>query len=101
MAHKQEGKRRRPTSYFLLLAAPLVLILGLQLVISQETPRRFVLVLACLFAFFGLAVLHALLDLLSISRQRLREERNAYRNTLGDRSFMRELGRRVNERKRH
>ncbi len=44
--------------------------------------------------------MHALLDLMSISRRRLREERDAFRDTLGERSFMRELGRRVNERKR-
>ena len=100
MAPKHKSNRRRPTSYFLLLAAPVVLILGLQLAFRLDTPQRFVLVLACLFGFFGLALAHALLDLMSISRRRLREERDAYRDTLGDQSFSRELGRRVNDRKR-
>jgi hypothetical protein len=100
MAPKHKGNRRRPTSYFLLLAAPVVLVLGLQLAVSLDTPHRFVLVLVCLFGFFGLALVHALLDLIAISQRRLREERDAFRDTLGDRSFSRELGRRVNERKR-
>ena len=93
-------KRWRPTSLFLLMAIPVVMLLGLQLVVALGEPRRFALVLALLFAFFGLTLLHGLLDLFDILRRRLREDRDAYRDTLGDPGFARELGERVNARKR-
>jgi hypothetical protein len=93
-------RRRRPVSYFMLLAIPVVLLLGLQLAMHRDDPRRFAMVLSLLFAFFGFALLHAVLDLFAIARKRLRDERDVYRSTLGASDFSRELGRRVNARKR-
>lgn len=90
----------RPTSFFLLMAIPVVMMLGLQLAVSMGDPRRFAMVLALLFAFFGLALLHGVLDLFDILRRRLREDRDAYRDTLGEPGFARGLGERVNARKR-
>lgn len=98
--HNSKKLLRRPVSYFLLLAIPVVLMLGLQLAVQRDDPRRFVLVLSLMFAFFGIVLIHAVLDMFSIARRRLREERDAYRATLGETDFARELGRRVNDQKR-
>ena len=84
----------------MLLAIPVVLLLGLQLAVHKDDPRRFALILSLLFAFFGIVLIHAVLDMFAIARRRLKEDREAYHDTLGQSDFARELGRRVNARKR-
>lgn len=84
----------RPTSFYLLLAIPIVMLLGLQVVTAWENPKRVALVLSLMFAFFGIVMLRGVMDMFEIARRRFREDRDAFRDTLGDRAFTRELGRR-------
>ncbi|MBP8128386.1 MAG: hypothetical protein KA184_02315 [Candidatus Hydrogenedentes bacterium] len=96
----QSSRRWRPVSFYLLLIIPLVMLLGLQMVTSRDNPRRFALVLSLMFLFFGILLLRAVMDLFDIARRRLREERDSFRDTLGDKSFTNALRRRIRERKR-
>ncbi|MBI2424681.1 MAG: hypothetical protein HYV27_17760 [Candidatus Hydrogenedentes bacterium] len=87
----QELHQWRPTSFYLLLATPLVLLLGAQLGRLRDNPGQFAFVLSLLFVFFAIVVLRALMDLLEIMRKRLREERDSFQQTLGDQGFVNAL----------
>ncbi|HNR29847.1 MAG TPA: hypothetical protein PKI11_03060, partial [Candidatus Hydrogenedentes bacterium] len=67
---------------------------------SLDNPRRFALVLSLLFLFFGVLLVRAVMDLFEIARRRLRDERDSFRETLGEKSFTDALSRRIRERKR-
>lgn len=97
---KQPNSRWRPISFYLLLAIPIVMLLGLQMITSFDNPRRFALVLSLMFLFFGILVLRAIMDLFEIARRRLREERNSFRDTLGEKTFTDALHSRIRGRKR-
>lgn len=87
----------RPVSFYLFLAIPLVLLLGLQMTMSMDNPKRFALVLSLMFLFFGIVLLRAVMDVFDIARRNVRGKRDAFRDTLGDEKFARKLG----ERTRH
>lgn len=84
----------RPASFYLLLATPIVMLLGLQMITAWDNPKRVALVLSLMFAFFGIVMLRGVMDMFEIARRRFREDRDAFRDTLGNRAFTRELGRR-------
>ncbi len=96
----RQSRRWRPLSFYLLLAVPIVMLLGLQMAFSLDNPRRFALVLSLLFLFFGVLLVRAVMDLFEIARRRLRDERDSFRETLGEKSFTDALSRRIRERKR-
>lgn len=82
---------RRPVSFYLLLAMPVVLLLGANITQSMDSPKRFVFYLSALFVFF-LVVLHrALVDFMEIARDHFHESERVYKTTLGDREFVDQL----------
>lgn len=89
--------RRRPVSFYMLLITPLVLVLGVQMAQFRDEPWRFASVLALLFAFCGVVLFLAIMDIFAISRRHLREHREAFRETLGEEAFFKELGSRVDQ----
>lgn len=94
---RKSGQRPwRPTSFYLLLAIPIVLLLGLQMITAWNSPKRVALVLSLMFAFFGIVMLRGVMDMFDIARRRFREDRDAFRDTLGDQAFAKKLGRRNN-----
>ncbi len=103
-AHLRRGLRDarswRPSSFYFLLATPLVLLLAAHMLQYRDNPKRFALVLALLFVFFGVLLIRALMDLLDITRRRLREERKSFQETLGDREFLDQLGNRLDDHNR-
>lgn len=97
--HFARGLRKahqwRPTSFYLLLATPVVMLLGVQMIEFRGEPKRFVLVLALLLLFFGIVFLRAIMDIFEILYRRHAEERKGYIETIGDTEFVEELGSRV------
>ena len=89
--------RRRPISFYVLVLTPFVLLLGLQMADFRGTPWRFAGVLSLLFAYCGVVLFLALSDIFKMARQNMREHREAFRDTLGDETFFKELGSRVDQ----
>jgi len=92
--------KRRPTSFYLLLITPLVLLLGLRMAQHRDDPLYFASILTLLFVFCGIVLLLAVFDIFAISRRTLREHHNTFRETIGDEQFYRDLATRVAERRR-
>lgn len=93
--HIWQGIRRwhanRPTSFYLLLAMPVVLLLGVQLARSHNDPKKFFLFLALLFTFFLVVLLRAIVDFIEITRKHLAEQKRVFRATLGEADFLETL----------
>jgi uncharacterized membrane protein YjjB (DUF3815 family) len=81
----------RPTSFYMLLATPVVLLLSVDMIRHQDDPKRFFLVLALLMVFFGIGLVRAVMDILEITRSHLTEHRETFQKTLGDEHFMARL----------
>ena len=102
----REGFRRanasRPVSFYLLLAIPVALILGAQVLRSSETPTRFAFYLGLLFLFLLAILVCAVADFFDIARRHLSDARKVFRTTLGETGFLNQLGERVDaERDKH
>ncbi len=93
----RDAQGRRPLSFYLLLAIPLVMLLGLHLLLDRSDPKRMALGLTLFVVFFGVLMLRAIMDIFDIGRRRLREQRTSFRETIGETAFTEELGRRVRE----
>ncbi|NUM55751.1 MAG: hypothetical protein HUU46_19085 [Candidatus Hydrogenedentes bacterium] len=87
----------RPTSFYLLLAIIVVLLLGLQIAEYRENPKQSVFVLICLFIFFFAVMVFAILEAGQIIRRHLRDKRELWQSTLGEEEFLTELGKRVRQ----
>lgn len=87
----------RPTSFYMLLATPPVLVLALALLRQRDAPFQLWLGLSLLFLFFGAVSAVALMDFFEIARKRMRAERDTFQETLGDAAFIATLGQRVRE----
>lgn len=102
-AHIGKGWRKladhRPTSFYLLLAIIVVLLLGLQIAEYRDNPKQSVFVLICLFIFFFAVMAFAVLEAGQIIRRHLRDRRELWQTTLGEEDFLSELGRRVRQRR--
>lgn len=99
--HVQNANRRisefRPTSFYLLIAIIVVLLLGLQIAEYRENPARSTFVLGLLFLFFFAVMVFAVLEAGQIVRRSLREKRELWQSTLGEEAFLTELSKRVRE----
>ncbi|MCC6486996.1 MAG: hypothetical protein IT364_05805 [Candidatus Hydrogenedentes bacterium] len=93
----KEAHRRRPVSFYLLLAIIVALLLGLQIVHVKENPRQFALLLSLLFIFFFAVMVRAIVDFGDIFRRHLSEHEKVFKTTLGEEEFVSELGKRVSE----
>lgn len=93
----REANRRRPRSFYFLLAAPVVLLGGVHMVQYRDQPLRFALILALLFVFFGVILIQAIMDLFEISRRHYAEYKQSFVETLGAQDFIHELGKRVKD----
>ncbi len=89
--------KHRPTSFYLLLAIIVVLLLGLQIAEYRENPKQSVFVLCCLFVFFFAVMVFAVLEAGQIVRGHLKEKRELWHSTLGEEEFLAELGKRVRQ----
>lgn len=87
----------RPTSFYLLIAIIVVLLLGLQIAEYRENPARSTFVLGLLFLFFFAVMVFAVLEAGQIVRRSLREKRELWQSTLGEEAFLTELSKRVRE----
>jgi hypothetical protein len=96
-----EAHRRRPVSFYMLLSVPVVLVLGARLFEYRQEPQRFLAALTLLLLFFLVISAQAVRDFFAITRRHLRERHAAYLETLGDSSFINELGQRVKKGERH
>lgn len=92
----QRAHRRRPVSFYLLLAMPLALVAAAGL-LDRTDVRQFFGVLALLIVFFGVVMIRAVGDLFDIARAHLREERRSFRDTIGEPLFAESLGARVKQ----
>jgi len=92
-----EAHRRRPVSFYLLLAIIVALLLGLQIVHVRDNPRQFAFLLSLLFIFFFAVMVRAIVDFGDIFRRHVSEHEQVYKATLGEEQFASELGRRVSE----
>jgi len=102
----REGLKRanaqRPMSFYLLLAIPVALVLGAEVLRSSDTPKRFALYLGLLFLFLLAVLICAVADFFDIARKHLSESRGVFRATLGEAEFVNRLGERVDaEREKH
>ncbi len=93
--------RYRPVSLFLLFAIMIVALLGLQVVDLRDNPKKFALFLSLNFLFFFVVIGRAIIDCIEILKRSLKDRRDLYDTTLGDREFTTELGRRVAEKQQH
>ena len=89
------SRARLPVSFYLLIAMVVVLVLGAQMVLVREDPKRFAFYLALMFIFFFVVLFRALVDVVEIARKHFRERENLFHDTLGDADFVSELGKRV------
>ena len=87
----------RPVSFYLLLAIPIVLLLGSRMVEVQNAPKQFAFYLAVFFVFFLVLVQRALIDFIEIVRHQYKEHKHIFRSTLGDTDFTARLGGRAVE----
>jgi len=87
-----EAHKRRPASFYMLLAIPVVLLLGAKMTDPAISPERFAFTLVLVFLFLGVAIFRALMDVAEIGRNHLRERHASFRHTLGEASFMQALG---------
>lgn len=90
----RERRAWLPVSFYMLLAIPVVLLLGLPL-FRNATPMRFAMVLSILFIFLGIVLIRAVMDIFELTRRHYREHRAAYVETVGESGFVADLGARV------
>ena len=88
---------RRPSSFYLLIAIFIVALLGVQVVRVRDNPRQFALFLGLLFLFFFVVIFRAILDCFEIWRGHFRECERAFRETVGEETFVKKLGENVRE----
>lgn len=102
--HFREGLRRanaqRPVSFYLLLAIPLILLLGVSLLDVSAGPRAFGLRLILIFILFFLIVVRAVFDFFDISRKHFRESHRLFGATLGDKEFLSQVSKRSDEQRK-
>jgi len=99
--HLREGLRRahaqRPISFYLLLAIPIVLLLGSTVLSVHDTPGRFVFHVSVFFIFLFAVILGGIMDFISIAKRHFTEHEKVFRSTLGDTDFISQLGERVRQ----
>ena len=83
---------RLPVSFYLLIAMVVVLVLGAQMVLVREDPKRFAFYLTLMFIFFFVVMFRAVVDVVEITKKHFRERENLFHDTLGDADFVSELG---------
>jgi heme A synthase len=88
--------RRRPASFYLLLAMVAAALMGGPLVWSMHDPRKFALCLSLSFIFFFVILLRAIVDFFELGRKFFSEREQLFKNTLGEPDFVERLGQRVN-----
>lgn len=93
----KQAHKRRSISFYMLVLMPVVLMLGLQMAELRDQPWRFAGVLTLLFLFCGVVLCLAVADIFRGIRIHLREHHAAFRDTLGDEEFFKELSDRASQ----
>lgn len=89
----------RPVSFYLLLAVFVMLPLGTVMIDAREDPRKFALYVVLHLVFLFVVMIRAVYDIAEIGRDHLRERERLMQATLGESGFIKELGRRVADRR--
>lgn len=89
----------RPASFYLLLAVFVMLPLGTVMIDAREDPRKFALYVVLHLVFLFVVMIRAVYDIAEIGRDHLRERERLMQSTLGESGFIKELGRRVADRR--
>lgn len=89
----------RPVSFYLLLAVFVMLPLGTVMIDAREDPRKFALYVVLHLIFLFVVMVRAVYDLAEIGRDHLKERERLMQSTLGEAGFIKELGRRVADRR--
>lgn len=87
--------RRRPVSFYLLIAIFVVSLLGIQVVYAANDPKKLAFFLTLNFIFCFVVMYRALADAVDILKEHRRAKRELYDSTIGDDRFTHELGDRV------
>ncbi|PCJ60064.1 MAG: hypothetical protein COA73_08520 [Candidatus Hydrogenedentota bacterium] len=99
--HFREGFRkankRRPASFYLLLAMVAVLPFGGQIYLIQDDPHRFALVLMLFFVFFFVVISRAIVDCFDIMRSHFRERETLMKIVFTRDDFAVDLGKRISQ----
>lgn len=85
------------SSFYLLIAMIVALLLGGPLLLAREDPTRFAFYLSLYFVFFFAVLYRAVVDFVEISKRHLKDREQVYRDTLGAEDFVKELSERVAE----
>jgi hypothetical protein len=85
------ARRNRPVSFYLLLAIPLELLMGTQMLSVRDNPKMFWAFLAMNFVFFFFVIVRALLDFTELLRRHIKEKESVFKTTLGDKEFLADL----------
>lgn len=91
------AQKRRPTSFYMLLITPVVLLLGVKMAEYRDEPWHFAGMLTLLFLFCGAVLWLAVLDIFEISRRHIRAHRDAFRETIADENLYKELASRTGQ----
>jgi len=86
----QRAQRRRPVSFYLLLAIPVALLAAARLLENRDAPVSFAITVGLLIGFFGLVMLRAVADMFDITREHLRSRREV--RAIVEPEFARALG---------
>ncbi|MBI5095580.1 MAG: hypothetical protein HZB26_24495 [Candidatus Hydrogenedentes bacterium] len=93
----RRANRRRPISFYLLLAMIAALLMGAPMIWAKNDPKKFALCLSLSFLFFFVIIYRAIIDFLELVRRFFAEREQVYKNTLGAQDFAERLGQRVND----
>jgi len=91
----REAHAWRPTSFYLLWAIPVVLVLAAPVFYVRDDPKRFALHLALVFIFLFVITWRAIMDCVEIVRRHHAEHQAAFRKALGEEDGGTALGKRT------
>ena len=81
----------RPVSIMVLAAIVVMVFMGLNYIFVKDNPERFAGFLMMNFLFFFIAVVLAIDDIVRIITASVKQRREIYRETLGDKEFCNQL----------
>jgi len=88
--------RRRPMSFYLLLAMVAAVLMGAPMVWARNDPKKFALCLSLSFIFFFVILVRAIVDFFELGKQFFSEREQLFKTTLGEPDFVELLSQRVN-----
>ena len=84
--------KKRPISFYLLLAMVVMLLLGSQIVYVKDDPKQFAIFLSLYFLFFFVLIFRAIMDAFDIARVHFRKKERLFIETFAADGFADKLG---------